>query len=190
MRLDVNSAKISAVAPAVDRERVKALIVQAFSGLERPGHWALRGSSEGEEPNLVEQAFADKDDWRTIDPEFLDKAPDGFASALSFFSDEAFRYFLPAYLVADLDDRLELVDPVFHLTHGLEDGMRQKPIDPRRFGDRTWLDALTYRFSVFTAVEAKAILAYLEFRAQGDEFDRERISQAIAHYWGARVAHR
>ncbi len=126
---------------AQDRDRIKALIAEAFGGLERPGNWALRGSDEGEEPSLVEQAFADKDDWRTIDPDFLDKAPDGFASALSFFSDEAFRYFLPAYLVADLDDRLELVDPVFHLTTGLDDEHRDKPINPRRFGDRTGFDA-------------------------------------------------
>ncbi len=175
---------------AQDRDRIKTMIAEAFGDVERPGNWALRGSDEGEEPNLVELAFADKDDWRTIEPEFLDKAPDGFASALSFFSDEAFRYFLPAYLIADLDDRLELVDPVFHLTHGLDDEHRDKPINPRRFGDRTWLDARRYRFSVFTSAEARAIVAYLEFRALGDEFDRARISQAIASYWGARAASR
>ncbi len=175
---------------AQDRERVKALIVEAFGGLERPGNWALRGSDEGEEPFLVEQAFADKDDWRTIDARFLDSAPDGFASALSFFSDEAFRYFIPAYLLADLEDRLELVDPVFHLTHGLQDDIRDKPVNPRRFGDRTWFDAARHKFSVFTVPEARAILAYLDFRALGDEFDRARISQAIAHYWGARAGGR
>ena len=31
----------------------------------------------------------------------IDRAPDGFGSALSFFSDEAFRFYLPAYLIAD-----------------------------------------------------------------------------------------
>ncbi len=76
---------------------------------------------------------------------------------------------------------------MFHLTHGLEDDMVDRKIDPARFGDRTWLDAKRYRFSVFTSEEAKAIVAYLEFRAQGDPFDRARVAQAIANYWGARV---
>lgn len=173
---------------ALDPARVKALIVGAFAEIERPGNWALRGSNEGEEPYLVEQAFADKDDWRTVDPDFLDKAPDGFASALSFLSDEGFRYFIPAYLIADLDDRLELVDPVFHLTHGLEDDVVHQKINARRFGDRTWLDVGRYKFSIFTRSEAQAILAYLEFRSQGDDFDRVRIAQAVKNYWAQRAA--
>src|SRR5688500_13893889 len=98
-----------------DRERIKALIRSAFASVERPGNWALRGSNEGDEPYQVEAAFQDKEDWRQLEPSFLDDAPDGLASALSFLSDEAFRYFLPAYLIADLDDQLECVDVVFHL---------------------------------------------------------------------------
>lgn len=173
---------------APDRERLKELVIAAFADLERPGNWTLRGPDESEEANLVEPAFADKYDWRTIDPDFLDNAPDGFGSALTFFSDEAFRFFLPAYLLADIEDRLELVDPVFHLTHGLEDQMLLEKIDPVRFGDRTWLDSRRYRFSVFRQPETHAIVAYLDFRARGNEFDRQRITQAIANYWGARAA--
>ena len=47
-----------------------------------------------------------------MEPPFLDSAPDGLSSALAFFSDEAFRYYLPAYLLAALDRKLALADPV------------------------------------------------------------------------------
>ena len=70
----------------------------AFAAVEYPGDWCLRDSNEGDEPHLLEKEFAGKCDWRTLDPAFLDRAPGGYASALSFFSDEAFRFYLPAYI--------------------------------------------------------------------------------------------
>jgi hypothetical protein len=168
-------------------DQIKARIISAFSSVERPGNWALRSSNEGEEPYLVEKEFQDKQDWRTIDPAFLDQAPDGFASALNFFSDEAFRYFLPAYLLADLDGKLDSVDPVFHLCHGLDNASRAEPVNTRRFGSRTWFDEQRHRFSAFTVAEAGAILAYLRFKAEHEEVNRCEIEEAIANYWSGRA---
>jgi hypothetical protein len=170
----------------MDRDQVKALILEAFAMVERPGNWALAGSSEGDEPQRLEQEFRDKEDWRSIDPAFLDQAPGGLGSALSFFSDEAFRYFLPAYLIADLDGKLDNVDPVFSLTNGLDDASASKKVNPRRYGARTWMEAKRHRFSVFTPAEASAIVAYLRVRAEGDEFERRSIEQAIEGYWKER----
>jgi hypothetical protein len=172
----------------VTREQLKTLIGDAFAHVERPGNWALRGSNEGDEPYLLEGAFADKSDWRALDARFLDRAPDGYASALSFFSDEAFRYFLPAYLLADIDDSLESVDPVFHLCHGVDDKMRDQAVNPRRYGGRTWFDEKRHRFSVFLPAEARAIAAYLQYKADRDEFNRPLIGQAIKNYWAERAA--
>ncbi len=115
-----------------DREKVKDQIRTAFARVDYPGDWCLRGSNEGDEPYLVERDFKGKTDWRILDPSFIDQSPDGLASALSFFSDEAFRYFLPAYLVADIDGRLERSDPLFHLTHGLDNSSRSEHINLRR----------------------------------------------------------
>jgi hypothetical protein len=70
-----------------DKEKIKDQIRTAFATVEYPGDSCLRGSNEGDEPFLVEQDFKGKTDWRTLDPEFIDQAPDGFSSALSFFSD-------------------------------------------------------------------------------------------------------
>jgi hypothetical protein len=169
-------------------ELIKAEIVRAFSSVERPGDWALRGSNEGEEPYLVEKEFQDKRDWRTIDAAFLDQAPEGFASALSFFSDEAFRYFLPAYLLADLDGKLGSVDPVFHLCHGLDDATKGEAVNPRRYGSRTWFDERRHQLAVFMAEEARAILLYLRYKAERDEFARGSIEDAIKNYWSERAA--
>lgn len=172
----------------MERGKVTELIREAFASVERPGNWALRGSSEGDEPYLLEREFQDKTDWRTLDAAFLDQAPAGYSSALSFFSDEAFRYFLPAYLLADLDGALDAADPLFHLCHGLDDATRAEKVNPRRYGDRTWLEATRHRFSVFTRQEARAIVAYLRCKATDDECGRNRIEQAIKNYWSERAA--
>jgi hypothetical protein len=43
---------------------------------------------------------------------------DGHANALGYFSEAGFRFFLPAYLIADLHGQLNTADPLFHMTHG------------------------------------------------------------------------
>jgi hypothetical protein len=160
-----------------------AMIQQAFADVEYPGDWCLRGSNEGEEPFLLEREFAGKDDWRTLDAAFIDNAPDGYASALSFFSDEAFRFYLPAYLIADIRGQLTRIDPVFCLCHGLSDSSRSSPVNPRRSGQRTWWDTATHRLSMFTSKEAAAIAAYLSRRVELDGFQAEFIEQALNNYW-------
>lgn len=72
-----------------EQEELKEQIREAFGTVEYPGDWCLRGSHEGHEPFLVERDFKGKTDWRTVAPAFIDQAPDGLASALSFFSGRA-----------------------------------------------------------------------------------------------------
>lgn len=172
----------------VDAEGLKAMIRAAFSGVEYSGDWCLRGSNEGEEPYLLEQEFKGKSDWGALDATFLDRAPDGYSSALSFFSDEAFRFYLPAYLIADIDGLLQSADPVFHLTHGLTDSARAKKVNPRRYGERTWFEAASHQMAVLDRAQAAAIVAYLEFKREADEFERENIDQALANFWRRRAA--
>lgn len=175
----------------IDSDAIKTQIRQAFADIEPPPPWCLTGSSEGDEPQLLAQEFRAVLDrhWSELPPAFLDRAPDGYGSALSFFSDEAFRFYLPAYLIAAIDGNLQQADPVFHLTHGLaEDAAR--PINPRRYGARTDRDAAIYRFAMFTPAQASAIRAFLEWfaaSAESSPVERVRIEQAIAIYWIARV---
>jgi len=156
--------------------------------MEYPGDWCLRGSNEGDEPYLLEEEFKGKTDWHVLDPMFLDQAPGGYGSALSFFSDEAFHFFLPAYMLADIRGQLERSNPVFHLTHGLDDSSRDQRINPRRFGQRTWLEHARHKFAIFSCDEASAIVAYLVFKRESDDFERDRIDQALRNYWNERAA--
>lgn len=169
----------------LDREQLKSKIREAFAATEYPGDWCLRGSNEGDEPFRVEEEFRGKTDWRSIAPEFLDRAPSGLGSALSFLSEEAFRFYLPAYLLADIDDCFARVDPVFYLIHGLQDVSLAEYVNPRRYGDRTWFDEARHRFSMFTRPEARAIVDYLQYRRETERLpsDRRSIEEALRNYW-------
>lgn len=177
----------SAAGGLTDVEALKSEIRAAFADVPYPGDAYLRGSSDGEEPYRVERDFVGKTDWSAIDPELLDGSPDGLATALCFFSDEALRFYLPAYLIADLDGHLRRTSPVFTLTHGFEDRKRHEPVNPRRYGARTWFAAAGHSMSVFDRTQAAAIVAYLEFRWTTNEFDRDDIEQALANFWRGRV---
>jgi hypothetical protein len=91
-------------------------ISTAFAATPYPGDNALSGSDQGDEPadNAMELRGLK---WQSAHPELLARC----YSALSFLSDSGFRYFLPAFLLADLLGYETNADPAFHLTHGLYD---------------------------------------------------------------------
>jgi hypothetical protein len=179
-----------------DKQTIIDKIHLAFGANEYPGDGFLQGSREGCEPFEEIGPFVGRRDWRELEPDFLD----GHYVALSFFSEAGFRFFLPAYLVADLQGQLNTADPLFHLTHGFSDTTIKVPIkgreflvksgktallNPRRFGAMTWFDYSHYRLSVFTREEAGAIVVYLQYRRDATEtdFEQEEINAALATYW-------
>ena len=180
----------------MNREAVIEKVQRAFAGNEHPGGRFLQGSFEGCEPYEEVGPFEKEEDWRGIEAGFLD----GHATALSFFSEAGFRYFLPAYLIADLRGQLQTADPLFHLTHGFSDWTTEVPagdrtlvirhgrstfVNPRRYGAMTSYDYARYRLSVFTREEANAIVAYLEFKRDldPDVIDRTAIDAALQSFW-------
>jgi hypothetical protein len=171
-------------------------IQTAFADNAFPGARFLQGSFEGCEPYDEVGPFEKLEDWRGIEARFLD----GHASALSFFSEAGFRFFLPAYLISDLRNQLYTADPLFHLTHGFSDWTTEVPagdrtltikhgrsafINPRRYGAMTSCDYARYRLSIFTREEAGAIIAYLEFKrdADPDVIDKQVIDAALDSFW-------
>jgi hypothetical protein len=96
-----------------EKQTVIEKILAAFRDMEFPGEHFLQGSYEGEEPYEEVSPFRARQDWASLDSDFTD----AHASALSFFSETGFRFFLPAYLIADLNDRLSAAEPLFLLTH-------------------------------------------------------------------------
>lgn len=167
-----------------------------FGALPFPGAPFLLGSHEGDEPEQVVGPFRTAESWQALEPAFLD----AHASALSFFSEAAFRFFLPAFLVADLNNQLEVADPLFHLTHGFYEVSVNAPvgmqvfvlksgksnfINPLRYGAMTANDYARYRLSVFTRQEAAAIVAYLQHkRAQSTlNLNIDSINAALDSFW-------
>jgi hypothetical protein len=171
----------------VDANTLKAEIHAAFKDVAFPGDWNLQGSDEGDEPFLVTEEFAGKDEWQSLEASFLDQALSGYGSALSFFSDEAFHFCLPAYLIADVDELLECASPVFHLCHGLDDRSKNVLINPRRYGEKTWSEYAEDRFAMFTRTKASAVVSYLRFKWQADEFERASIESALRNFWSMKA---
>jgi hypothetical protein len=178
------------------RKGVIGQIREAFGGNEYPGDAFLQGSFEGCEPHDEVGPFKGCEDWSAITPGLLDR----HYNALTFFSEARFRYFLPAYLIADLQDHLKTGDPVFHLSHGFCDVTvevstpvgaftrtigKRALVNPRRYGAMTSYDYARYRLSVFTKEEASAIVAYLRYRreADSDGLDKDRIDAALDLFW-------
>jgi hypothetical protein len=177
-------------------EAIISGIHKAFGANAYPGDPFLVGSREGCEPGEVAAAFAGRTDWRALDAAYLDT----HYHALSFFSEAAFRFFLPAYLIADLKGQLMTADPVFHLTHGFHQLSVVVPgsdrefvrrsggrilLNPPRYGAMTWEDHARFRLSVFTREEVAAIVSYLDYKGATDEysFERPAIDAALKAFW-------
>lgn len=179
-----------------DIQAVIEAIRHAFAESDYPGDAYLQGSREGCEPGEEVGPFAGKRRWQEVEPAFLD----AHAGALSFFSEAGLRFYLPAYLVADLNGQLGVADPLFHVTHGFAEVDVEVPtsggthlvragksalVNPRRYGAMAFQDYARYRLSVFAREEAEAIVAYLEYRRDVTTTGtvREVIDAALESFW-------
>ena len=97
-----------------DIESIIEKIREAFSENEYPGDDYLQGSDQGCEPYEQVGPFRGKSDWRLVEADFLD----AHSGAIHFFSEAGFRFFLPAYLIADVQGRLLYAEPLFSLAGG------------------------------------------------------------------------
>jgi hypothetical protein len=198
---ELHQKTFSAESPLPSPDEVIEQIQRAFAANPYPGDHFLQGSFEGCEPGEEVGAFVGKTDWRALDSKMLD----AHYTVLSFFSEAGFRFFLPAYLIADLRDELRTADPVFHLSHGFmasvgptgespadtRDLNRAEFVNPRRYGAITWADYYRYRLSVFTREEAQAIVSYLVYKRERDamNIEKPRIDAALEKFWLGRAEH-
>jgi hypothetical protein len=182
------------------KEEVIARIQAAFGANSYPGDGFLQGSFQGCEPAEEAGAFMGKNDWRALDSKMLDQ----HYNALSFFSEAGFRFFLPAYLIADVREELLTADPLFHLWHGFASVSVEMPVgaqtfsrgtggtkllNPRLYGAMTWSDYARHRLSIFTREESQAIVAYMAYK-RGREtanLDKARIDAALEQFWNDRA---
>ncbi|WP_316196983.1 DUF6714 family protein [Bradyrhizobium sp. SZCCHNS3053] len=176
---------------AASADAVIEEIRQAFPA-RRPGRFLpLVNSAQGDEPLRIIAAFDDKDDWTALAPEWLDKVPSGLGSALSFLSDEAICFYIPAYIIADLTIQLQMANPIFVLTHGFAPRTHDKRTNPQ--SEKTWNEYARNRWSRLSQAQAVAIVHYLERQALRDMRDHVRseansIVEALGTYWYDRAA--
>jgi hypothetical protein len=190
----------------VERSEIAGLVGQieaAFEATPYPGDDQICDPRPGDE-EVAEYALEFRGTrWGRLHPEFLAYHD----AAISFFTDKAFRYFLPAYLIADLR-ALEVgtesnANPVFHLSYGIanvptlsdaqinamissiKEEDPELEIDPRIFKpmeDPGTYDRAIERFSTFSLAEREAIVAYLQHAAE-DPYERPQIEEALESYW-------
>ena len=161
-------------------------IEQAFGDVEYPGEDDLTESTYGEEPAALVEDFRGKDDWRVLDAGFLDQAPDGWASALSFFSKNALKFYLPAYMIADLRGELQSADPAFRLCMSLTPlGGKQKIA--KMWGGGTMGERARAEFDTYDAKKVSVIVDYLWWKLELLGGHDTVIEQALEYYWLTRT---
>jgi len=162
---------------------VKQLVEQirrAFSQVEYPGDDHLTDSF-GDEADALIADFRDKRDWQALTPEFLNQAPDGWASALSFFSGEALRFYLAAYLIADIEGMLVIGDATSRLCAFVTPIMQDRKL-AKVYGGGTLGEHARKEFELFDAEQVSAIVAYLWWKLENQSYD-PTIEQALENYW-------
>ena len=184
----------------LSKSQIINLIHKAFGRNEYPGDDYLLGSTDGSEPFEEVQPFIGHTNWADVPVDILDH----HSGSLNFFSEAGYRFFLPAYLVADLKSQLERADPVFALVHGFsnlsvpheihgKEFIRKTGkdvfINPNRYGALTFEHYSRFRLSVFSREESRAIVKYLENKQEDSEqgFERDQIAAALDSFWYERA---
>jgi hypothetical protein len=173
-------------ADSLDGQILIERMAAASSAVPYPGDDDPIAASYGEERAALAREFVGKSGWRVLEPAFLDRAPDGWGTALTFFSDRALQFYLPAYLIADVRGMLECSDPASRLCILLTPQAEEQRIARIR-GGGTLGSKARLCFDQFSAAQVSAIVAWLRWtRAQSDHYPT--IDQALACYWLPRDA--
>lgn len=155
-------------------------IKKAFADVTYPGDNALTSSNYGDEPAALIKEFSGKKDWQQLGPQFLDQAPNGWGSALSFFSNDALQFYLPAYLIADIRGELRCVDPAYRLCSYL--AFLGETNIAKIWGSGTMEKLAREEFDRYDVAKVSAIVAYLQWKLESVEEDIV-IEKALVNYW-------
>lgn len=156
-----------------DAAQIEQEIRSAFPSKRPIPFGPINGTSLHDEPLATARLFRDKDDWSVLDPKWLDRAPNGLGTALSFMSDEAARFYIPAYMIADLHGAIETVEPEWTLIYGLDGTYGTDAA--KRTADR-------WRY--LSVPQVLAISRYLEWKIAQDRLGLNiLIAPALASYW-------
>lgn len=156
--------------PAI--EQLRAIITSAFAEAPHPGDAALVTGDVSYDPEYraVAHAFSGKH-WCELSRDFIREHRD----ALPLLGPSAFRFFLPAYLLACLEDEPDLDTAPSNVVSSLS------PPEP---GDAASERAFFERAAAFTVAEARAIAAYLQLaRDRESDGSAENAARRALDYW-------
>ena len=194
---DYHGNEVQGVTEMTEKETVIRHIREAFAGNTSPGDPFLQSYPAGYELAEEISLFKGVVRWEEVTAALLDANPD----ALSFFSEAGFRLFLPAYLIADINNELECVEPEFYLIFGFSEKYVDLPINnkqvkkligksefvnPIRYGAMTWEDHYRHRLSIFPREEAQAIVHYLNYKKKDNNLLTQNIDEidaALSQFW-------
>jgi hypothetical protein len=137
-------------------ESLKQKIKVAFADVPYPK--GVLAPHECDECREVRRTFLNKN-WKTIEPKILEEN----FGIVPLFSPEAFRYFLPAYLIYSLEHFSEKYDTVCEFTiYG---------VSPSKEAIETRLDYLQQRFKNFTSEQMSCIYEFLNYVRNDENFE-------------------
>jgi hypothetical protein len=171
-------------------DKVKELLREieaAFADVEYPGDDALVDGSYGEDPAAITAELRGETDWRRLSSERLDRVPGGRGTALAFFSDAAFRFYLPAYMTADVRGELSLAAPEVRLCWSLTPQSAGQKI-AEVWGGGTVGERARRCFDALEPRQAAVVVEYLLWKLERLGYDDPAITQALDHYWLERSA--
>lgn len=138
----------------MEKEQLIQVISEAFADVSRGDgitlHEAMALDDRLSAMEVAKARLKDTDTrWQDIDPHSLQ----GMESALCFFDKKGFRYYLPVYMIADVQDEFKFLysAPFFSLTK--ISGFSQRKTTPEMVIEK-------YDFS---AMQTKAIAAYIQY---------------------------
>jgi hypothetical protein len=149
-----------------DKDRVIELVRSAFRSVTLGEGVGLR-QGQGLDDYADAQTLAsyraedEKRDWSAIPTADLDR----YCDSLSFFDADGMRFHLPAYLVADLECRLQTADVLFHLIYPA--------------------NGAASRFDTLSSAQRKAVREFLLLRLSDPHRASEHpmIEEALRNYW-------
>lgn len=157
-------------------EALKREIEAAFADVPYPGDEHIAYSNIDADGSKLAAAFKGKP-WKEL------TAHDLHWHEMAFLSREGLHYYLPAYLLASLEDHsgtlFEDIRPftVYGLTLMDEDSPRSRRLR----------ESQSKEFEIFTSAQKRAIRSFLEYArdAWADEFTAEDSpKKALDRYWG------
>jgi len=160
----------NAVNKMPERNMLRAKIVEAFDGVSLAGGIGLRQADgvDDRKPDDVCRLLREgdeKDDWRRIPQDELNR----YSGSLTFLDPAGMRFYLPAFLIADIDGQDINGDDQFDLLS--------------RFIDLS--DHTKRQFSQLSLRQRSVIGEYLRFIQDqpGHWLDVHKIDEALEDFW-------